>query len=197
MITRPSIRAFQSLWRPRNIETRSSLRPGSTMTRNDRMEYNWIDGVETLEKYQPGGYHPVMIGDLLHDRYRIADKLGSGGYSNQYVAIKVNVSDSRPRESQALKALPASVSSRAHPGRELVSTLRDKFHIQGPNGTHLCYTMAPARCNLREISFSRLFPLDVARALAYGIAQAVAYTHSQGYVHGGLSQKPRSCIRVD
>ena len=34
-------------------------------------EYRWVDGVECLEMYQPGGYHPVMIDDLLHDRYLI------------------------------------------------------------------------------------------------------------------------------
>ncbi|KAL2820156.1 pyridoxal phosphate-dependent transferase [Aspergillus cavernicola] len=43
--------------------------------------YNWIDGAERLEKYEPGGYHPIMIGDTLHDRYAIVDKLGFGGYS--------------------------------------------------------------------------------------------------------------------
>ncbi|KAL1959336.1 hypothetical protein VTO42DRAFT_2523 [Malbranchea cinnamomea] len=39
------------------------------------IQYNWIGGVESLEKYQPGGYHPIMIGDLLHGRYQIVDKL--------------------------------------------------------------------------------------------------------------------------
>lgn len=63
----------------------------------------------------------------------------------------------------------------------------DEFKVQGPNGEHICYTVTPAQCNLRDISFSRLFPLEVARALSYGLAQAAAYTHSQGYVHGGLS----------
>ncbi|KAI9036249.1 kinase-like domain-containing protein [Aspergillus affinis] len=194
-MTRPSIRAFQFLWRPQNIKTRS-LRLNSTMTQNPRIEYNWIKGVETLEEYRPGGYHPIMIGDLLHNRYRIADELGSGGYStvwlardtqlNQYVALKVNVSDSQPRETRVLKGLSASISSSIHPGRSSVPILRDEFHVEGPNGTHTCYTMTPAQSNLRQISFSRLFPLDVARALAYGVTQAVAYTHSQGYVHGDI-----------
>ena len=35
------------------------------------IEYHLIDGVERLEMYEPGGYHPVMIDDLLHNRYRI------------------------------------------------------------------------------------------------------------------------------
>jgi serine/threonine-protein kinase SRPK3 len=33
------------------------------------VEYRWIDRVERLELYEPKGYHPVMIDDLLHNRY--------------------------------------------------------------------------------------------------------------------------------
>jgi serine/threonine protein kinase len=169
------------------------------MVENHRIEYNWIKGVETLEEYRPGGYHPIMIGDVLHDRYHVADKLGFGGYSTvwlardthlkRYVAVKVNIADSLPRETKVLKALSAPLpsSSPLHPGRGLIPVLLDEFKVQGPNGNHTCYTVTPAQCNLREVSFSRLFSLEVARALSYGLAQAVAYTHSRGYVHGGLS----------
>ncbi|KAK1144165.1 hypothetical protein N8T08_005829 [Aspergillus melleus] len=55
------------------------------MSRGEQ-KYNWIDGTESLEKYRPGGYHPVMIGDILHGRYRIVDKLGFGGYSTIWLA---------------------------------------------------------------------------------------------------------------
>ncbi|GCB20743.1 serine/threonine-protein kinase spk-1 [Aspergillus awamori] len=164
----------------------------------DRVEYNWIKGVETLEEYVPGGYHPIMVGDMLHNRYYIVDKLGSGGYSTvwlahdtvikRYVALKVNTADALPREATALRFLstPRSSTSLPHQGPDLVPILLDQFEVQGPNGTHACYTTAPAQCNLREISFSRLFPLEVARALCYGLTQAVVYTHSQGYVHGDI-----------
>lgn len=154
--------------------------------KNDCVEYNWIPNVESLSKYAPGGYHPIMIGDVLHGRYHIADKLGSGGYStvwlardahaNRYVALKVNIADSNPRETDILKALsdPPSSPSLAHPGYGLVSHLLDEFTVDGPNGTHTCHTVAPAQSNLRDVSFSRLFPLNVARALSYRLVQAVA-----------------------
>jgi serine/threonine protein kinase len=154
-------------------------------------KYNWIDGVESLEKYKPGGYHPVMIGDMLHPRYHIVDKLGFGGYSTiwlardtrqeQYVAVKVGIAGATlPRETKILRAL--SSSSSVHPGRKSIPVPLDEFQVHGTNGTHTCYTMAPARCNLRAVSFSRLFPIEAARALSGGIILAIAYTHSQGYV---------------
>lgn len=94
-------------------------------------KYNWIDGAENLEKYEPGGYHPIMIGDTLQERYQIVDKLGFGGYSTvwlardlrleQYVAVKVGIADNPDRDSlrRELKALqtlstpPSSYSSTA------------------------------------------------------------------------------------
>lgn len=184
-------------WRQK-LKHGSFGRLGSTMAES-RIKYNRIKGVETLEEYRPGGYHPVIIGDMLHGRYHIADKLGCGGYSTvwlardtqmqRYVAVKVNIADSFPRETKALKALSAPLppSLPEHPGRGLIPAILDEFKVRGPNGEHACYTVTPAQCNLREISFSRLFSLEVARALSYGLAQAVAFTHSRGYVHGGLS----------
>lgn len=169
----------------------------STTAETPHIEYNWIPGVEALEDYEPGGYHPIIIGDTLHDgRYHIADKLGHGGYSTvwlardtllkHYVALKVNTASSVPREPKVLKALSKSrMASPAHPGSRLVPDLLDEFEVRGPNGIHACYTLTLAACNLRDASPS-LIPLDAARALSYSLAQAVAYFHSQGYVHGGL-----------
>ncbi|EAU37476.1 predicted protein [Aspergillus terreus NIH2624] len=46
--------------------------------------------------------------------------------------------------------------------------------------------MPPAQCSLRDVSFCHLFPHEVTRALAYHLTLAIAYTHSQGYVHGDV-----------
>lgn len=148
----------------------------------------------------------MVTGDVLHDRYRIVDKLGSGGYSiiwlarddqlwlESYVALKVGMSD-HPlprRELSILRALDGSgLSSQAVytalDPRNVIPSILDELDIQGPDGAHVCYTMTPAQGNLREASFSRLFPVEVARALAAKLAIAVSFVHSQGLIHGGWS----------
>jgi hypothetical protein len=99
----------------------------STVPPASSIGYHWINGVERLELYRPGGYHPVLIDDLLHDRYRIVEKLGFGGYSTiwlardevdkRYVAVKIGISSpSLPRrELQILRALHGSASTSQKP----------------------------------------------------------------------------------
>ncbi|KAJ5577308.1 hypothetical protein N7535_004234 [Penicillium sp. DV-2018c] len=138
-----------------------------------------------------------MIGDVLRNRYYIVDKLGYGGYSTvwlardtcskRYVAVKVGIADAPSRETKTLQALARHhASSYEHPGHDAIPLPLDEFEISGPNGTHQCYTMPPARCNLRDVSFCHLFPLEVTRALSYHLTLALAYTHSQSYVHGDV-----------
>lgn len=162
--------------------------------------------MERLELYEPGGYHPVMIDDSLHNRYRIVDKLGYGGYSTiwlprdetekRYVVVKIGISSpSLPR--RELKSYAhymhgsrsnsyAPAGARVSPCAALPSIL-DALHVHGPNGTHTCYTLTSAQGSLKEASFSRLVPIQVARALAAKLATAVAFVHSRGLVHGGFS----------
>jgi hypothetical protein len=42
---------------------------------------------ESLSRYQPGGYHPVHLGDTFgNGRYKIHHKLGWGGFSTVWLA---------------------------------------------------------------------------------------------------------------
>lgn len=41
--------------------------------------------------------------------------------------------------------------------------------------------------DLRAVSFSRLFPIRVARALATKLVLAIDYIHSRGFVYRGMS----------
>lgn len=200
---------FVSASRIRSLIRRSPCQVGFSSATKWRCEhgtefqppkYQWVDGAEDVERYEPEGFHPVMVGDMLRDRYCVVDKLGFGGYSTvwlaqdthrgEYVAVKVGVAGSRSlvREVQALRALsihPDNGPGHAH-GHDAIPCPLDEFEVRGPNGVHPCYTMLPARCNLRETSFSALFPLDVARALVRGLVMVVAHMHSYKYVHGDI-----------
>lgn len=185
---------------PTFLSTMSTMRGGDARIR--RPTYNPISDVEPLENYVPGGYHPIMIGDVLRGRYRVVDKLGFGGYSTVwlaqdtqakcYVAVKVGTTNSPSRETAILRQLStvAPVSSPACQGRGSIPCVLDEFQVEGPNGTHPCYTMPLAECDLRTVSYSQLFPVNVARALSGRVVLAVAYIHARGYAHGGASQLP-------
>ncbi|KAL1860745.1 hypothetical protein VTK73DRAFT_7190 [Phialemonium thermophilum] len=169
--------------------------------------FQYIDGVESLEDYRPGGYHPVQIDKRLHQRYRVVHKLGHGTFStawlaldewtSKYVVVKVGTADANTREANILSELAAGIPPVA-PGSEgenvvekapLLPLPLDRFYIKGPNGTHPCFVTAPARCSAmdaKEASGPRLFQLDVARATAAQLTMAVSYVHSKGYVHGDL-----------
>lgn len=36
-------------------------------------------------RYRPGGYHPVEVGDVYNDRYKVKRKLGYGLYSTVWL----------------------------------------------------------------------------------------------------------------
>lgn len=87
-----------------------------------------------------------MIGDILDRRYRIVDKLGFGGYSTiwlardtrlgQYVAVKVGIADSLPRETKIVRARS---NSSVHPGRKPIPSLLDEFELHGPKDTSMLH----------------------------------------------------------
>lgn len=48
-----------------------------------------VDNIEDIEGYRPGGYHPVHLGDILGERYKVLHKLGSGGFSTTWLTRDV------------------------------------------------------------------------------------------------------------
>ncbi|KAJ5781209.1 hypothetical protein N7457_006369 [Penicillium paradoxum] len=54
---------------------------------------NLLHTQESLLKYQPGGYHPVNLGDTFkNDRYKIHHKLGWGGFSTRVSLSRTTLS---------------------------------------------------------------------------------------------------------
>ncbi|KPM38168.1 hypothetical protein AK830_g8397 [Neonectria ditissima] len=164
-----------------------------------RLVYEPIVGVERLEHYQPGGYHPVHIGDYLHNRYRIVHKLGHGPCSttwlardrqlSAYAAVMVGTANPHQHEFDVLSRINNAPPEHKSTEKPLLPAILDQFNICGPNGTHRCLVTNPARCSLagtKDASSSCLFQLGVARALAAQLAIAIAQVHNLAYVHGNL-----------
>lgn len=166
-----------------------STQPEPLSRRDPLIQYEWIDSLESLENYRPGGYHPVVIGDILGDRYRIINKLGFGSYSTiwlaqddqreVYVSVKICIADSIASEAVTLQDISSSSS-----GYNPTPVILNQFSIDGPNGTHQAYTTTPARSSISDACSWTVFPLETARAIAAQLASAAHFVHSQGYVHG-------------
>ena len=165
------------------------------------LTYQWIDGTENLERYSAGGYHPVHLGEQYAEgRYEIVLKLGFGSYStvwlakdardNRYVAIKIMVSavTEVSLEDKILRHLNQSSAQSRHRGKAHVLLLFDEFHIDGPNGRHLCLVSEPAACSLfdsKDAGITHLFPVSAARSIIVQTLKGLEYIHSCGIVHAG------------
>ncbi|KAB8356467.1 hypothetical protein FH972_024050 [Carpinus fangiana] len=190
---------------------RSSPNPmSSTSTLAEpEIEYEHIEGAETIASYKRGGLHAVEIGGQLNSRYRIVHKLGFGTYSTTWlardtshdrlVAVKIARADSVPREASILRSLTRTQPTpddnmdrnesigEMRLGMMMVPPLLDEFMVTGPNGTHPCYVTEPASSSLawaKGGAVGGLFHLDVARSLAAQLTLAVAFVHAHGLVHG-------------
>ncbi|KAM0325452.1 hypothetical protein ACHAQA_007439 [Verticillium albo-atrum] len=164
--------------------------------------YEILEDVESPEDYEPGGFHPIRIGDVFRDgRYRIIHKLGYGGYStiwlakdeqsDRYVAIKVAAADAplADDENRILARIINSPVAMPPQGRQYIPPLLDHFTISGPNGNHACLVTTPARLSLRhakdDYSWPSLCPVGF-RVIAAQLIEAVAHVHARGVVHGDI-----------
>ena len=200
--------AFTSLLGPVYTLTRHftlATRHLSSMTRR-RYIPSWLEGVENVEEYEPGGLHPMCIGDVLDNgRYAVIHKLGYGGFSTVWLARDLHAS---PNRLVAIKAMRADVSTVADDeipemaiSRALQSILPrpvplrfvdDKFTVRGPNGSHTCLVsslagpsvLAMLDCPGRTAG-SRRLRADLAKKAARQATVAIHLMHSKGIVHGG------------
>jgi serine/threonine-protein kinase SRPK3 len=53
----------------------------------DTVNFELRTNQEPLSKYETGGFHPLCLGETLHDgRYTVRHKLGWGGFSTVWLA---------------------------------------------------------------------------------------------------------------
>ena len=203
--TRPSAAPFPCRWKyPSKHPVYRSIRVSSYTTKSiaraqqQSYVYEPIPDSENLENYEPGGFHPILVGDILHSRYRVVDKLGFGAWStiwlcrdeksNKYVAVKVGTGESNHQEADVIDRLNDASSHLDHPGRAMIPSIEHRFVVHGPNGTHSCYVKQPAQCSIaiaRYETYPDYFQPETARSLIAQLVLAVDYIHARGFVHGG------------
>ncbi|KAK0629475.1 kinase-like domain-containing protein [Bombardia bombarda] len=147
---------------------------------------------EDLENYEPGGFHPVHLGDVYDSHYRVVHKLWFGGFStvwlaretiaNRWVALKIVAA----RESPTYHDRCVVASRPSIAGSHLFAMVDREFWIDGPNGRHLCLVfplLGPDLSKLSKGIYSRLKPA-FAREMSLQAAQALAQLHPNGLCHG-------------
>ncbi|EDW47982.1 SRSF protein kinase 1 [Drosophila sechellia] len=149
---------------------------------------------ELKEDYCKGGYHPVNIGDLFHDRYHVIRKLGWGHFSTvwlcwdlqamRYVAIKIvksapHFAETARDEIKILKTVRETDPS--NPRRRKTVQMLDDFKITGVNGTHICMVFEVLGDNLLKLirkSNYRGIPLANVKAITRQVLEGLDYLHT-------------------
>ncbi|KAJ4132022.1 hypothetical protein NW765_013834 [Fusarium oxysporum] len=161
------------------------------------------------EAYHPGGYHPVHLGDVIQERYRIMRKVGWGQYSTvwlavdmklaRYVSLKITLA-TQPQTTSREVSLYKSYLQNSCPG---LVTLYDIIKITGPNGEHdglVFETMGPDLTTLLRMRqefqlgkpWERRLTKSFARKALLNTIQALHRLHERGIFHCDLHYAIRS-----
>ncbi|KAK8029255.1 hypothetical protein PG991_006311 [Apiospora marii] len=174
----------------------SSAKPSQTLA-TDSQEV--LD--EGSQAYRLGGFHPVYIGDVYHDRYEVLSKIGYGGYSTVWLVRDRKATKGESSEFRALKVLSAECygagkdiyereilrhlryGNPMRRGYEFICHLEDEFEHEGPNGTHVCLVFQ--LCGESMLMYGARFkdlmiPTEVMRRITTQLLLALDYAHKFG-----------------
>ena len=166
-------------------------------------------GSEPPSRYEVGGYHPVNIGEVFNQRYKIVRKLGWGLYSTvwlvqdtRFVLIFFQILYHLLHRNQGLTAMKILIGDLfvekeawdelgilrilrdGNPeslGYRLISQLKESFVHKGPNGDHICLVMEPLGLSLLDIyrGFLDAMPLILVKRIATHVLQALRYIQEE------------------
>lgn len=174
-----------------NVQTSPSLHPGLNL----RL-HGFPRGLENVYEYEPGGHHPVHLGDRFGEqgKYKVIHKLGSGGTANvwlcrqilgpipTYVALKIimaEYSDDNCHELKVNKVAQLKIDN------DSICLPLDQFKITGPNGEHWCFVYplaGPAVSATKHVFTDHDRTL---RRIAFQTGKALTALHDHGICHGG------------
>jgi len=180
-------------------ETRQEQEQSRSFEEEDEEEEEILgsddDEQEAPGDYQKGGYHPVKIGDLFHNRYHVIRKLGWGHFSTvwlcwdltekKFVALKVVKSASHYTETaldeiKLLKCVRETDENDAL--RERTVMLLDDFKISGVNGTHVCMVFEVLGHNLLKFIIRNNYqgmPLQNVKVMMKQVLEGLHYLHTK------------------
>lgn len=159
--------------------------------------------VEDVEWYKPGGYCPVDVGDVIHDRFKVADKLGYGGIATVWLcldlqnskwrALKINSSSHSSEDCADLKAIKL-LGDQPHQLKELeenhIMVALETFFLDSPNGRHLC-SVLPVAGPSYAVWEERIYEdfkgeekLSYKRKICHQLTKGLAFLHQKGICHG-------------
>ncbi|KAM7215388.1 Protein kinase-like domain containing protein [Rhypophila decipiens] len=157
--------------------------------------------LEKIYDYETGGLHPVHLGDVLGDAYSIIHKLGHGGFATvwlardlkaqdttKYVALKIIRADSSRYDCPKL-LLDRRAGEIYHEGEgfKYLCFPLDRFQLDGPNGSHLCFVCHVLGPRVSYGVFRTSDDLDkILRGVCHGVTTAIASLHHQGICHGDI-----------
>ncbi|KAF7324783.1 Protein kinase [Mycena kentingensis (nom. inval.)] len=151
------------------------------------MAYARFPGAESPADYRPGGLHPVHLGDVFNNRYKVVHKLGHGASSTTWLvedadtggfaSVKIIAASRRFTELPVLKHLEATYSATEEGSKHVVRML-DHFEHEGPNGTHQCIVQEVLGPSLGSPSLAMytcsLLPSEMAHRVCGQVALAAA-----------------------
>lgn len=150
--------------------------------------------VENIESYRQGGFHPIVIGDILGGRYGVYGKLGSGQNSTvwlcldrrsrgfKWCAVKVMTAESSTENSNELWF--ARILRRLYLKGSHLSPPWSHFWIEGPNGRHLCFVSEVLGPSVIELAARN--DGEQAKYAMFQAAEALQCLHQNGICHGNF-----------
>ncbi|KAJ5142556.1 uncharacterized protein N7515_001343 [Penicillium bovifimosum] len=158
-----------------------------------------------VSDYRPGGYHPVVLGDVFNGQYKVIRKLGQGSYSTVwlacdmkscgYVALKILVSETSGSTTE-LRILRHIAEVAPEEGTRHITQPLDEFDHRGPNGVHKCLVFEPMGPSVntmveelpqfkpRKFGMKVRYPIWMAKSILKQSLQALAFLHENGIAHG-------------